>query len=115
LRRRQNAPGAIRFRRAYQHFQLHKTGVGCHPYLLRRPKREIVMASSRIKQCATALGCAAASATCLLWAGAALTSQGPGTGPGTASHFTQLTMAVLVYGISALVVGAGLIGAVRRH
>jgi hypothetical protein len=115
LRRRQNAPGAIRFRRAYQHFQLHKTGVGCHPYLLRRPKREIVMASSRIKQCATALGCAAASATCLLWAGAALTSQGPGAGPGTASHFTQLTMAVLVYGISALVVGAGLIGAVRRH
>jgi hypothetical protein len=92
-----------------------KTGVGCHPYLLPRPKREIVMASSRSRQCAMALGCAAASATCLLWAGAALASQGPGTAPGTASHFTQLTMAILVYGTSALVVGAGLIGAVRRH
>jgi hypothetical protein len=43
-----------------------------------------------------------------------LASQGPGAGPGTASHLTQLTMAILVYGISALVVGAGLIGAVRR-
>ena len=34
---------------------------------------------------------------------------------GTAGHFLQLAMAVLVYGISALVVGAGLIGAIRRH
>jgi hypothetical protein len=73
------------------------------------------MASSRIRQCATALGCTASSVSCLLWAGAALASQGPGADPGTASHFTQLTMAILVYGISALVVGAGLIGAVRRR
>jgi len=51
----------------------------------------------------------------MLWASAGLASQGPGAGPGTASHFTQLTMAILVYGVSALVVGAGLIGAVRRH
>ena len=49
------------------------------------------------------------------WAGAALASQGPGTSMGTASPLTQLAMAVLVYGISALVVGAGLIGALRRH
>jgi hypothetical protein len=34
---------------------------------------------------------------------------------GTAGHFTQLAMAGLVYGISALVVCAGLIGAIRRH
>jgi len=47
------------------------------------------------------------------WAGAALASQGPGAGPGTASGLTQLAMAVLVYGTSALVVAAGLIGAVR--
>jgi hypothetical protein len=45
----------------------------------------------------------------------ALASQGPGTGPGTASPFTQLVMAIIVYGTSALVVGAGLIGAARRH
>ncbi|MGB6398891.1 MAG: hypothetical protein WBF73_24910 [Bradyrhizobium sp.] len=73
------------------------------------------MATSRLAQCAAALVCTASSAAGLLWANPAFASQGPGTGPGTASHFTQLTMAILVYGISALVVGAGLIGAVRRH
>ena len=50
-----------------------------------------------------------------LSAHAAFASQGPGGGPGTASTFTQLAMAILVYGASALVVGAGLIGAVRRR
>ena len=51
----------------------------------------------------------------LCWSGVALASQGPGASLGTASDFTQLAMAVLVYGISALVVGAGLLGALRRH
>jgi hypothetical protein len=51
----------------------------------------------------------------LLRADAAFASQGPGGGSGTASSFTQLAMAILVYGVSALVVGAGLIGATRRH
>ena len=55
------------------------------------------------------------TATALLPAHAALASQGPGGGPGTASHFTQLAMAIIVYGISALVVGSGLIGALRKH
>jgi hypothetical protein len=50
-----------------------------------------------------------------LSANAALASQGPGTGPGTASPFTQLVMAIIVYGTSAVVVGAGLIGAARRR
>jgi hypothetical protein len=50
-----------------------------------------------------------------LWAGAAFASQGPGGGLGTATGFTQLAMAIIVYGTSALVVGAGLIGAVRRR
>jgi hypothetical protein len=45
---------------------------------------------------------------------AALASQGPGTSAGTASGFTQLAMAILVYGASAFVVGAGLIGALRK-
>lgn len=44
----------------------------------------------------------------------ALAAQGPGTSAGTASSFAQLAMAILVYGASALVVGAGLIGALRR-
>lgn len=50
-----------------------------------------------------------------LWAGAAFASQGPGGGLGTASNFTQLAMAIMVYGASALVIGTGLIGAVRRR
>jgi hypothetical protein len=51
----------------------------------------------------------------LLAANAALASQGPGGGMGTASHLTQLTMAILVYGTSAIVVGAGIIGAAWRR
>jgi hypothetical protein len=50
-----------------------------------------------------------------LSADAALASQGPGGGIGTASLFIQLAMAVLVYGTSAIVVAVGLIGAARRH
>jgi hypothetical protein len=50
---------------------------------------------------------------CLSSVDAALASQGPGGGMGAASHFAQTAMAILVYGISAVVVGAGLIGAVR--
>jgi hypothetical protein len=57
---------------------------------------------------------ALAIAAIVLASDAALASQGPGTGAGTASGFTQLAMAILVYGASALVVGAGLIGALRR-
>jgi len=51
----------------------------------------------------------------LCWVDVALASQGPGTGPGTASGLTQLAMAVIVYGTSALVIAAGLIGAVRAR
>ena len=35
--------------------------------------------------------------------------------PGSAGHFTQLVMAITVYGAPALVVGARLIGAARRR
>ena len=58
---------------------------------------------------------ATSASASLVWANAAFASQGPGGGPGTASSFTQLAMAIIVYGTSALVVGAGLIGAARRH
>src|ERR1700709_2247763 len=54
-------------------------------------------------------------AAALLLPASALASQGPGGGMGTASSLTQVTMAVLVYGASALIVGAGLIGALRRR
>jgi hypothetical protein len=79
------------------------------------------MASSRIRPGIKRFGISApALATTLIaiglvWADTAFASQGPGGGPGTASGFTQLAMAILVWGTSALVVGAGLIGAVRRR
>jgi hypothetical protein len=66
----------------------------------------------RILRVALALASTAAG---LLPTHAALASQGPGGGPGTASHFTQLAMAIIVYGTSALVIGSGLIGALRKH
>jgi hypothetical protein len=49
----------------------------------------------------------------VVWTDAALASQGPGGGMGTASHLTQSAMAMIVYGVSAIVVGVGLIGATR--
>ena len=67
--------------------------------------------SNRIPRCAFALS----SPFVLLIADAALASQGPGTAQGTATASAQFTMAVLVYGAVALVICAGLIGALRRH
>ena len=58
---------------------------------------------------------ATATIATVSWSAVALASQGPGGGMGTASHVTQLAMAILVYGTSAMIVGAGLIGAVRRR
>ncbi|WP_315836671.1 hypothetical protein [Bradyrhizobium prioriisuperbiae] len=46
---------------------------------------------------------------------AAVASQGPGTMPGTASDFTQIAMAVVVYGSCAAVVAAGLLGPLWKH
>jgi hypothetical protein len=57
----------------------------------------------------------AAAAAGMFCSGGALASQGPGAGPGTASSFIQLAMAVIVYGASGLVIGAGLIGAARQR
>jgi hypothetical protein len=73
--------------------------------------QEMVMANSsgpRISRLAIA-------ASVVLGASSALAAQGPGVGAGTASPLTQSVMAILVYGGSALVVGAGLIGALRGH
>jgi hypothetical protein len=57
---------------------------------------------------------ALAATSIALASDAALASQGPGTSAGTASSLTQLAMAIVVYGACALVVGAGLIGALRK-
>jgi hypothetical protein len=74
-----------------------------------RLSREIAMSRKN----SSALRAAVAAA--LLLPASALASQGPGGGMGTAGNFTQIAMAVLVYGASALIVGAGLIGALRRR
>lgn len=55
----------------------------------------------------------AIAAPLVLGASSALAAQGPGVEAGTASPLTQSVMAILVYGASALIVGAGLIGALR--
>jgi cytochrome c oxidase assembly factor CtaG len=77
---------------------------------------EIAMTSFRTR---TPISRAALAATSIvaaaLWSSAALASQGPGGGMGTASPLTQTAMAVLVYGLVTIIVGAGLIGAVRRR
>ena len=56
----------------------------------------------------------ASAAAMLLFAGHADASQGPGTMPGTASAFTQMAMAVVVYGLCAAAIIAGAIGAFRK-
>lgn len=73
------------------------------------------MASSRTARIPQLALAVASTVLTSLWAGAALASQGPGGGPGTASGFTQLAMAIIVYGASAVVVGTGLFGAMRRR
>jgi hypothetical protein len=77
--------------------------------------QEIVMASSCKRPPISHFAFAVSSTAALLSANAAFASQGPGGGPGTASGVTQMAMAIIVYGASALVVGAGLIGATRRR
>ena len=73
------------------------------------------MASSRTRLGLSQLAFASAVVVTSLSATAAFASQGPGGGPGTASSFTQLAMAIIVYGVSAAVVAAGLIGAARQR
>jgi hypothetical protein len=45
----------------------------------------------------------------------AIASQGPGAGPGAASPLMQLVMAIVVYGTTALLLAAALIGSLRRR
>jgi hypothetical protein len=71
---------------------------------------EIVMPRKNLR-----LSRVAIAAYAVLPAASAFASQGPGGGMGAASNFTQIAMAILVYGASVLIVGAGLIGALRRR
>jgi hypothetical protein len=73
--------------------------------------REIVMTQSDTSQRLTNAALVVMAGASTMLADAALASQGPGGGMGTASHLTQVMMAVAVYGLSGMIVAAGLIGA----
>jgi hypothetical protein len=88
-----------------------KTGVVPVRISEHKSSREAIMFRQAFRNARLAI----AACAVLLPAGSALASQGPGGGMGTASALTQLAMAILVYGASALVIGAGLIGAWRRR
>jgi hypothetical protein len=49
------------------------------------------------------------------WGELAIASQGPGVTPGSAGAATQLAMAIVVYGGSALLMAAAVIGAARQR
>jgi len=72
------------------------------------------MASSRLNA-SVPRALLAALATVAISNSTAFASQGPGGGMGAASHFTQTMMAVIVYGVVAIVVCASLIGCARRR
>jgi len=55
------------------------------------------------------------TAMSVLFAGHASASQGPGLSPGTASASLQLTMAIVVYGLCAAAIAAGVIGTFRKN
>src|SRR6476620_9515269 len=92
-----------------------KTSRQRRTYLLVERMQEMVMARFLANSSALRISRLAITASVLLDASSALASQGPGAAGGTASPLTQLVMAILVYGASAAIVGAGLIAALRRH
>jgi hypothetical protein len=111
-RRREDECGSGEPVPSCQHFRLcAKTGVDCRRIFCSSLAQEIVMTSLGIRD---RMSHAAAMAV-LLSTDAAFASQGPGGGMGAASPLTELAMAIIVYGASAIVVGAGLIGAARSR
>jgi len=96
-------------------FQYAKPGVDWNRIFDSAFCMEISMTSFRTRTAISRAAPAVTSIAALLWSSAALASQGPGGGMGTASPLTQTVMAVLVYGLVTIIVGAGLIGAVRRR
>ena len=86
-----------------------KTSRQRRTYLLVERMQEMAMpnlSGSRITRLVIA-------ASLALGASSALAAQGPGVEAGAASPLTQFVMTILVYGASAAIVGAGLIGALR--
>jgi hypothetical protein len=103
-----NADRATRFPPKPKDF---KTGAVLGRSFLQSVVTEIVMPRKNLRLSRAVI----AAAYAVLPAASAFASQGPGGGIGTASNSTQIAMAILVYGASVLIVGAGLIGALRRR
>src|SRR6266436_1902152 len=114
-RRREDECGSGEPVPSCHHFRLRaKTGVDCRRIFCSSLAQEIVMTSFGIRYRISRAGSAVIpSMAVLLSTDTAFASQGPGGGMGTSSPLTQLAMAIIVYGASAIVVGAGLIGAAR--
>ena len=93
----------------------HETRADYRSYLSEVFLTEIVMTSLRMRTPTSRAAWVTGTIVAAVWTTAALAAQGPGSGMGTASHLTQTVMAILVYGASAIIVGAGLIGALRRR
>jgi hypothetical protein len=115
-----NAEGAAEFLRSGATFQAPTTTSDQRrTYLLVERPREMVMPSFLPSFLPSSSGLRisrlAITASLALATSSALAAQGPGVEAGSASPLTQSVMAVLVYGASALVVGAGLIGALRGN
>jgi hypothetical protein len=107
-----NAARACGFPLDGEHFtSQRKTDVAPVRISEHKPLREIIMFRPTSRTARLAI----AACAMLLPDGSALASQGPGGGMGTAGSLTQTLMAVIVYGASALVIGTGLIGALRRR
>jgi hypothetical protein len=91
-----------------------KTGVDYRRIFCSFFSQEIVMTSFRMSdRISRAASAAIPAIAVLLSTSVAFASQGPGGGLGTASPLTQLAVAIIVYGASAIVVGVGLIGVAR--
>jgi hypothetical protein len=106
-RAKMNAVGVRRFPRRIE--KITKPAPFAAVAFRNQSSREIAMFGKNAR-----LSRAAIAACALLPAAGAFASQGPGGGMGTAGTLTQVAMAILVYGGSALIVGAGLIGALRH-
>jgi hypothetical protein len=103
-------------RRRLEIFRCAKPGVDWNRIFDSAFCMEIAMASFRTHAAISRAALAVTSiAVTVAWGSATLASQGPGGGMGTASPLTQTMMAVLVYGLVTIIVGAGLIGAARRR
>ncbi|WP_143278113.1 hypothetical protein [Bradyrhizobium sp. UFLA03-84] len=59
--------------------------------------------------------CGAAALGSMISIDVALAAQGPGGGMGTASHLTQMLMALAVYGTMGAIAAVALISATRRR